>query len=265
MNDPHVVALIYEIEHADSVDYEEAEPFVREESAFRLEVKDKKVRFELRDHYAEDSAARESIEEYIRVWEFDACLNNGPSSFKLRFDKAEIKDRNPTPGQVSLYASSTLSALISSFTLTRQLPTYPLPPSGLAIDPNVQTMHDRYMNYRRGHESLLGMTFFCLTVLEDTAKSYYEGRKIGKRKAASQYYQIEEKTLDEMGKLTSTKGGCLEARKNEGVNQKLTKEERRFLDQAIKKIIRRVAEKTCNPTAELDKISLSDLQNVKLG
>ena len=34
MNDPHVVALIYEIEDADSVDYEEMEPFVREESAF---------------------------------------------------------------------------------------------------------------------------------------------------------------------------------------------------------------------------------------
>ena len=106
MNDPHVVALIYDIEHGASVDYEEAEPFIREEPAFRLEVKDKKARFELKGHYAKESAARESIEEYIRVWEFDACLNNGSDSFKLRFDKAEIKDRNPTPGQVSIYASS---------------------------------------------------------------------------------------------------------------------------------------------------------------
>ena len=77
MNDPHVVALIYGIEHRASVDYEEAESFVCEEPAFRLEVKDKKTRFELKDHYAEESAARESIEEYIRVWEFDVCLNNG--------------------------------------------------------------------------------------------------------------------------------------------------------------------------------------------
>ena len=154
MNDPHVVALIYDIEHGASVDYEEAEPFIREEPAFRLEVKDKKARFELKGHYAKESAARESIEEYIRVWEFDACLNNGPSSFKLRFDKAEIKDRNPTPGQVSLYASSMFSDLVSSVTLTRQLTTYPLPPSGLAIDPDVQTMHDRYMSYLQGREPL---------------------------------------------------------------------------------------------------------------
>ena len=100
MNDPHVVALIYGIKHDDSVDYEEAEPFVREEPTFRLEVKDKKARFELKDHYAEESVARESIEEYIHVWEFDACLNNGPGSFKLRFDESEIEDRNPTPSVV---------------------------------------------------------------------------------------------------------------------------------------------------------------------
>ena len=105
MNDPHVVALIYGIEHCASVDYEEAEPFVREEPAFRLEVKDKKARFELKDHYAEESAARESIEEYIRVWEFDACLNKGPGSFKLRFDESEIEDRNPTPGVVCISAA----------------------------------------------------------------------------------------------------------------------------------------------------------------
>ena len=162
MNDPHVVALIYGIEHGESVDYEEAEPFIREEPAFRLEVKDKKARFELKDHYAEESAARESIEEYIRVWEFDACLNNGPDSFKLRFDKAEVEDRNPTPGEVSIHASFTFGIPTFSVSLTRRLPTYPSPPLGLAIDPDVQTMHDRYMNYRRGHESLLSMAFFCL-------------------------------------------------------------------------------------------------------
>ena len=255
MNDPHVVALIYDIEHGASVDYEEAEPFIREEPAFRLEVKDKKARFELKDHYAEEAAARGSIKEYIRVWEFDACLNNGSDSFRLRFDKAEIKDRNPTPGQVSLYASSMFSDLVSSVTLTRQLTTYPLPPSGLAIDPDVQTMHDRYMNYRRGLEPLSGMAFFCLTVLENSA---------GGRKAAARKYQIEKKVLEKIGYLCSEKGGS-EARKAGGVTKELTQEERRFLNQAIKKIIRRVAERTCSPTAELDKIALFDLQNVKPG
>lgn len=255
MNDPHVVALIYGIEHGASVDYEEAEPFVREEPAFRLEVKDKKARFELKDHYAEESAARESIEEYIRVWEFDACLNNGPDSFKLRFNKSEIEDRNPTPGEVSLYGSATVSIQTSSLTLTCRLPAYPLPPSDLVIGPNVQTMYDRYMNYLQGREPLSGMAFFCLTVLENSA---------GGREAVARKYQIAKRVLREIGYLCSEKGGP-EARKAEGVAKELTEEERRFLDRTIKKIIRRVAEKTCSPTAKLDKISLSDLQNVKPG
>ena len=251
MNDPHVVALIYGIEHGESVDYEEAESFVLEEPAFRLEVKDKKARFELRDHYAEESAARESIEEYIRVWEFDACLNKGPGSFKLRFDKAEIEDRNPTPGEVSIHASFTSGVPTFSVSLTRRLHTYPSPPLGLAINPDVQTMYDRYMNYRQGREPLSSMAFFCLTVLENSAR--------GRKKAASKY-QIANTVLEKIGYLSSEKGGP-EARKAEGITKELTEEERYFLNQAIKKIIRRVAGKICNPKAELDKILLTDLWN----
>ena len=66
--------------------------------------------------------------------------------------------------------------------------------------------------------------------------------------------------LEKIGYLSSEKGGP-EARKAEGITKELTEEEHYFLNQAIKKIIRRVAEKTCNPKAELDKILLTDLQN----
>ena len=50
MNDPHVVALIYRVEHGNSVDYREAEPLTREEPAFRVDVKDNQARFELKAH-----------------------------------------------------------------------------------------------------------------------------------------------------------------------------------------------------------------------
>ena len=220
MNDPHVVALIYGIEHGASVDYEEAEPFVLEEPAFRLEVKDKKARFELKDHYAEESAARESIEEYIRVWEIDACLNNGPSSFKLRFDESEIEDRNPTPGKVRVRAGIGVGCVAISASVTCRVCDYPSPPSGLAINPDVQTMYDRYMNYLQGREPLSGMAFFCLTVLENSA---------GGRKASARKYQIAKRVLREIGYLCSEKGGP-EARKAEGVTKELTQEERHFLN-----------------------------------
>ena len=99
MNDPHVIALFYDIEHNDSVNYEKARPFVRDEPTFRIKVKDKKVRFKLKKHYATELEARQSIDKYIRVWELDAGLKRGPDFFKLKFARAKIVDRNPTPGK----------------------------------------------------------------------------------------------------------------------------------------------------------------------
>ena len=45
MNDPHVVALLYRVEHDEAVDYSNAKPHVSDEPAFRLEVKDNQARF----------------------------------------------------------------------------------------------------------------------------------------------------------------------------------------------------------------------------
>ncbi len=55
----------------------------------------------------------------------------------------------------------------------------------------------------------------------------------------------------------------MEARKHEGVDQDLTKEERHFLRQAVEKMIRRVAEKAHAPEKDLMTISLSELPPCK--
>ena len=262
MNNPQVVALIYHIEHDDSVNYEKARPFVRDEPAFRVKVKNKKVCFKLKEHYATESEARQSIDKYIRIWELVAGLRDGPDSFKLKFNRAEIVDRNPTPGTISVSAAPiNLEITISTPTVTKTLPDYPSPPSGLSIDPDdpdVQTMYDRYMNYRRGYELLPSMAYFCLTILEYIAKT---------RKAATQHFNISKKVLDKIGELSAKTGGRREARKRDGVKRDLTTQERRFLEEAVKKMIYRVAEKievekTNNPTKILRQIALSDLPPV---
>ena len=38
MNDPHVVMLVYRIQHDDFIDYRDAEPFCQDEQGFRLSV-----------------------------------------------------------------------------------------------------------------------------------------------------------------------------------------------------------------------------------
>ena len=68
MNDPHVVALLYNIEHSPSVDYSKAEPIDHEETDFRVKAEKDQVRFEFKKHYAMEDAARKAIEGYIRSW-----------------------------------------------------------------------------------------------------------------------------------------------------------------------------------------------------
>jgi hypothetical protein len=252
MNSPQVVALIYHIEHNESVSYEDAKSFVRNEPEFRVKIKDKEVCFELNKHYATESEARESVKEYIHVWELDAGLRHGPDYFKLKFDRAKIVDRNPTPGVIEVSATFIGGAATGSFNLIVAPANYPSPPSGLSIDPDVQTMYDRYMNHRRGYEPLPSMAYFCLTILEYIAKT---------RKATAQHFNISKGVLDKIGELSSKKGGPSEARKA-GAYDDLTEQERRFLKEAVKKMIYRAAEKINDPAKNLSQISLSDLPPV---
>ena len=128
MNDPHVVALLYSIEHDDSVDYSEARQIEHEEESFRVAVEDNGVRFELKEHYATEEAAREAVESYVSCWELEAALRERPCQFGLRYERAEIIDRNPPPprpGVVSVSAlpiRATVSISKASATVTTPKP-----------------------------------------------------------------------------------------------------------------------------------------------
>ena len=162
MNDPHVDSLIFQVKHGSLVDYSQAEPLFREEPALRLEVKDKQARFEMKEHYATEDEARKAVEEYIRLWELDACLRHrDPDFFRLEFNKSQIIDRNPGPGLSVHFRAGTPTF---SATLGPVRPNYPVPPSNIGLDANVRTMYQRYMGYRRGHEKLTEMAHFCLRI-----------------------------------------------------------------------------------------------------
>ena len=160
MNDPHVAALVYKIEHGPSVDYSEAEPLDREETDFHVQIANEEVRFEFKEHYATEDAARKAIKEYIRAWEFDAGLQGGPNYFKLKFNHAKIEDRNPTPGVE--YAGLHLRSGVPTSTMGVVVfePCYPPPPSGVLITADVQTLYDRYMGYCQDREPLETMGLF---------------------------------------------------------------------------------------------------------
>ena len=255
MNDPHVVALLYRVIHGKSHDYSKAERLNMDGPGFQVVVEDEEVRFEFKDHYATENDARKAVEHYIHNWEFDACLKGGDDCFKLEFKKATRVDRRPIPGVITVDAEVLrISVDLAEAEGIVGHPKYPSPPLGVNFNhPDVQTIYHRYMGYRQGKEPLASMAYFCLTFLENMT-----GQKNNRRKVAAQQYQIDKAVLNKIGELSSKKGGQ-GSRKADGVYNNFTTEERTFLEQAIKRIIQRTAEKVHSPDKELPKITLSKL------
>ena len=265
MNDPHVVALIYTVQHGNSVSYENASLLSYGDSPeFCLTVDNKTARFELKKHYAEKDEAREVIEQFIQHWEFEAAIRRGPSSFSLRYEGAEIVDRSPSPGTsrsgtIRLRTEGhLLRNIFASAKPTYNVPNYPPPPSGGIVapdDPDVKSMYDRYVNHRLGKEPLLAMAYFCLTVLECKSK----GQRSGKRKVAGQHYHIDEEVLDKIGNLTANKGDLSVARKRGSSIDPLSGQDKKFLKKAVQEMIYRAAEVAADDSQCLPQITMTDL------
>ena len=252
MNDPHVVALIYRVKHDASVNYEKAAPLEHDGDAFTVRVKDGEARFEMKDQFETAEAAREAVEPFIRRWEFAASLERGPGEFELLFKNAEIEDRNPTPGVVHVSAGAiAVSGMSASVVVGRG--HYPDPPEGIAVNADVEAMLARYSRYRQGKDTLPGMAYFCLTVLEESA---------GNRAAIASKFNVAGSVLSSLGRLTGEKGGT-EARKGQGRTHEFTPVERKWLDEAVKRLIRRAAEVAHDPAQSRQQITMADLPYVK--
>ena len=117
-------------------------------------------------------------------------------------------------------------------------------------------MYNRYAGYCEAKEPLTTMAYFCLTVLQASTR---ESRD--QRLAAANKYSISKPVLDQVGNLSSTRGGA-GARKAEGVRRDLTPQERQFLEEAVKTIIRRAAEVASDSDARPAQITLSDLPQI---
>lgn len=252
MSDPHVVALDYRIEHGpDVIDWSRANPLDKQESGFRVQVGDGRVRFEFKAHYASEEAARFEIEaDYIPNWEFVAGLARGPNAFTLRFDRSEIVDRNPTPGRISFAGRGTGAFATAPIARLQVQPSaYPEPPTaGIRRSPDVDSMYQRYLGYREGKEPLPGMAYFCLTVMQDMA---------GGRREAARHFAISDNVLQKIGNLCG-KGGPI-ARKPDGLDHPYTPEDERFLKSAVTTLIRRAAEVEFGPDPSRRKIALVDI------
>ena len=266
MNDPHVTALHYWVNHDDSVDYENAQPIECEHGLFYLHVIHRQVTITLKDHYASEEEARATVEGFIHQWEFEAALHSGSSKFSLAYSGADVIDRNPTPPPPgTVEARATFRAGHSTFSARVRVgkTSYPSPPSGpkLRLDiPVVQTMLSQLEMYHKRRALLASMAYFCLTALEGSIPKNEGGSDKDQR--TRDYYAISRKVLRQVRNLASTRGGP-EARKGDGVNRGFNKEERAFLVAAVQAFIRRAAEKATNPGVSLKEITMADFPGLR--
>ena len=261
VNDPHVDEVVFSIENRPTLAYsDDAPPIDHEELGFRVTVKNQTVRFQLKEHFATKDEALKAIHPYVRNWEMDACLRGRPGDFRLRFEDARIIDRNPpppTPETVDISVQITAGAPTATVSAQVEKLIYPAPPSGLTLkadNPDVATMYHRLTGYYEGREPLPSMAYFCLSVIERRFRRR-------KRKMAAMSYHIEEAVLNEVGRLSSTKGGAASARKAPATGTELSATESRFLEIAVKKIIHRAAEVAQDPGASLSTVTLADLSD----
>lgn len=259
MNDPQVVALIYTVEHEKTKRFDKVKPLRACRSPeFDLTVEDNVARFEFKKCYANVTEALKAVNPFIRYWEFKADMEGGPGCFKLWYERAEIVDRKPLPPELRpapLQASARASFAVKlSVSAPAKLytPHYPPPPAGGSVDLDddyVANMKSRYDQYRLGQAKLPEVAYFCVRNLE---------KKYGDRSAAAKACGVSGKVLRTIGTLSSERGGK-EARKPSGTDREFTKQERRFLEEALKAMIIRAAQVAADDSQRHPQITMADL------
>ena len=264
MNDPHVKAIHYFVEHDDSVDYRDVAPLVFEDDLFRVSAEKVQVVFEPKNHYATEEEARSAVGGLVQRWEFEVALQIGSRAFKLVYARVDIVDRNPPPLPPGVVRVDPVHFHFRvsqpQVRVTKMLAEYPALPSVQTLepdDPNASVMLSRLDLYRQGRGPLGDVANFCLTVLEYSALQL-AGGKGDKRKAAANHYQIAMTVLNGVAMLSAKKGGPV-ARKAEGRGDPFTKEETHFLEAAVTAFVRRAAERAADPNGNLPVITMADL------
>ena len=255
MNDPHVKSLYYILVPGKNADYDNATPFVKELQDFKLKIESGTVIFDLKKHYSDEKEAKEAIAEFITAWKILIGLEHNPEALSFKFEKSEIIDRKPPPplksvGKIQASIPSFIS-VAENITVQLSYGEYPSPPKNFKVTPDVETMYYRFMAFKQNRESLTSMAYMCLTVLEASASG---------RTKASEKYKIDSDILDNLGRLCSTKGGPFEARKapKDGDYKKLSQNEKNWIEEVIKRIIRRIGEYAYDHCADLSLMILSE-------
>ena len=254
MNDPHVKSMFYRLKTDESLTFDDPPALEREFPSFRIKLSSGLLSMEMKDHYPDEATARQAVEPFLRSWELDVALKSGRSEILFDFSSAEVVERSPQlPGNTRILKAGagmyTLKGFPAKLIVSRK--QFPEPPTNLKFSVDVESLWNRYQAYIAGRETLLGMAYFCLTLIEWSAT----------RKKAAQRYKIDIQVLSKLGELTSEWGDRSEARKL-GPRAKqvaLSSTQREWVLQAVRALIRRKAEYDFDPNSNMSPVTMSSL------
>jgi hypothetical protein len=263
MRDPHVTTLTYRLVPEENTTFKSTAILDESRDEYDLHLEADILTIALKDHHPAVVGARQFVEPFLRSWELSSALDHGHHEFRFAYDSVEVIDRDPPPPGSSQMIAEIGGIVQGQSSVTASLSVirgqYSAPPKGFVVSPNVETLWNRYEGYRLGKEPLLSMAYFCLTCIEFAA-----GRS---RPEAAHQYGISKKVLDTLGRLTGNHGDFSEARKYGPAysSPSLTAEQRRWIDAAVRKIIRRIGEYDADPSRSRAQIDMGDLPELPRG
>jgi len=268
MSHLHVASLVYRLKTDGTWTFEDPPKVERQTNAFFLRLEDDMLYVSMREHHETAESARTRVERYLRSWEISAGLQyDGTSEMWFEFDRAEVLDLTEHPqaptGTHQVVRLSAGSMSIAAWAATAHVTSrsYPNPPDDFTVSEDVEVMWTLYQRYRQDRERLLTMAATCLSWLEFRAQQNDPTSKKSLREKAAQQYNIEIDVLRKLGDLTANLGIGVEARKVHGRSQlrNPTHRERKWIEEAIKKMIRQVGKHAADPQGVLPKITMANL------
>jgi hypothetical protein len=252
MNDPSVSVLRYRLVTRYGISYNDPPAIEHDFPDYRLKLDKGVLSFRMKSHYATVDCARAAVQGYLRAWELQTLLDSGSGRLNFEFDGAQVIDRDPPPG-THVHVSGVLALALTGHAEVRvSIGRYPGLPGKFLATPLVEMLSHRYQLYLEGKDILTTTGYFCLSALQEDA---------GGRKAAAAKYKIALGVLDKLGELTSDVGDPSTARKLDRFSQKRphTGKEKTWVVEAVKILIKRVAEDGFNRTARFKEITMADL------
>lgn len=254
MGDVIVTGLQYGLKTAESLRFTDPDPIHDETEEFSVVLADDTVSFELKKPCDSLEAARGIVEGYLEAWkiEYNASTTRGMIEFEYR--EADVIARADSRDDDGIRGTLTGSVqLTGSIHILVKKGSYPAPPA-IAATPDVRSIYQRYMGYRKNAEPLQSMAHFCLTIAEDTA---------GGRREAARRYTISRNVLNKLGYLVSQVGDAATARKADRKEDRpLTEPEIRWIDAVIRRLMIRMGECAADPQQPLPQLDMSDFPSL---